>query len=92
MCCTNNGITMMGRSSGKTVVMIRRAVENDGVILVGNQATADDILAKAVQLGLKPPKVVVFARGQHRGISIAGILVDNEEDCQRISGGKFYYR
>ena len=83
---------MKGRSSGKTVVLIRRAVENGGVILVGNQATADDILAKAVQLGLKPPKVVVFARGQQRGISIAEILVDHEDDCQRMSGGKFHFR
>lgn len=83
MCCANNGITMMGRRSGKTVVMIRRAVKSNGVILVGNQARADDIIAKAVRLGIKPPRVVVFARGQHRGISIAEILVDHQDDCSR---------
>ena len=72
----------MSRRSGKTVAMIQMALEADGVILCSNQARADDIVEKAMRLGVKPPKVVVFARGQQRGISIAELLVDHQEDCR----------
>ena len=65
----------MSRCSGKTVEMIRSAAENDGVIFVRDTARADDLIATAIRLGLKPPRVVVHARGQVLGISVAEQIV-----------------
>lgn len=69
----------MSMRSGKTLEMIRIAAKNDAAILVSNDARADDIKAKAIRLGLKPPNVIVMARGQDKGITVAGAIVDNQD-------------
>ena len=69
----------MNMRSGKTVELIRSAVENNGTILVSSDAIAEDIKAKAMRLGLKPPNVIVVARGQGKGVTVAGAIVDNPD-------------
>ena len=68
---------MTSRRSGKSVVLIRRAVETNGVIFTVSKASQEHLIATSIKLGLKPPKVVVLARGRVKGITIAGLFDDH---------------
>lgn len=69
------------RRGGKTVALIRSAVDANGVILTISKANKEHIISTAIKMGVKPPKVIVYARGQEKGITIAGVLVDHQDDC-----------
>ena len=74
----------MGRCSGKTVALIQLASEKNAAIFVSSKFRAEALIAMAIRLGIKPPRIVVLARGQQRGISIAEILVDHQDDCRSV--------
>ena len=70
----------MGRRSGKTVQIISRALETNGVIIVHSEASRDYILHTAKLMRVKAPKVIVLEdipkREIRKPVTLAGVIVD----------------
>lgn len=54
----------MSMRSGKTVKLIRRALDEDGTIFVSSVKSAQHIIDTAKKLGLKKPKILVYQKYQ----------------------------
>ena len=80
----------MSRRSGKTVEMILRAAENDGVIITHSKNHAQYIKALANEMGVKVPEVIVPEPLPKKPFTLAGVIVDSvakppwEYDITRI--------